>query len=546
MKRNSRLRCTAVMLYIFVLFIFVSFFCYIGGRENISLSSDRHGHEYAAVTTMTKEEIPDETAPAGIRVRYQWTLDAAQKDGDCLCFYLSHHCVEVMIDGKQVYSLSPGTENRIAGSVSSNWITVPLTSEDRGKEIVVVLTPLFSNVVGTEPDFLLGSHHTIFFDQLTQDMPQLFLSIICIMIGILLILVQLYYSLRMKSSQWDMALLGNFAVYLGVWRIADVMSAPILFSEHTMVLGYISIGVLFLCSPVLMLLVSVPLQAHRRGKITLFLSVAASGVALFALVLQTCADVDFKESLILCHGMLLASIIAIVILAFSGRKNCSDLRGSAIWKWFPLLAVGMGFDIAAFYIRNSSSNILYTLIAFIIYTVIVFISNLLNITRSAYTDPRTGLANKSRWIEMLHDNTYIRDSICIMLMDLNGLKRVNDTMGHEYGDRLISNFANILRNTLPSSSMICRWGGDEFSVMLTGIDREEMDWYTQELQKAVTEYNQENEALPIYYAIGSTLSTEHPELSRTALFQLADERMYRDKQNWYAGKKSFHDKYTIL
>lgn len=96
MKGYSKLRTFSVILYVATVICFVLFFCYVGSRENISLFSDRHGHEYGAVTTMTKEVIPDETAPAEIRVRYQWTLDEAQNDGDCLCFYLSHHCVEVI------------------------------------------------------------------------------------------------------------------------------------------------------------------------------------------------------------------------------------------------------------------------------------------------------------------------------------------------------------------------------------------------------------------------------------------------------------------
>lgn len=534
MKGYSILRTSAVMLYAAAVILFVLLFWYIGCFEHVELDSIRHGHSYAPVSPVSMETVTDEEAPAGSRRVYRWILDEAQTDGDCLCFYISHHCVDVLIGGEQVYSLDVGTDNRIGGTVSSNWVSVPITSEDAGKEITVVLTPLFESAAGTEPEFLMGSHHAIFFDQLTRDLPQLFFGLLCLLIGLLMVIVQLYFSLRLKSSQWDMVLLGNFAVYLGAWRLTDVMSAPILFSGNTMVLGYIAIGVLFLTSPVLILLVSTPLKA-RRGKPMLILSMAASCAALAALVLQVFCGVDLKESLILCHGMLLAAILAIAFLALSSRKEQTGLQSSAIWQWFPLLAVGIGFDIASFYIQKSSSNILYTLIAFIVYAVIVFISSLLNVIRRAYTDPRTGLANKSRWVEMLHDNTDIRGSICIMIMDLNGLKRVNDTMGHEYGDKLISDFAGILRNTLPSSSMICRWGGDEFSVMLTGIDREELDWYTWELQKAVSEYNQENETVPIHYAIGSTLSTEHPGLSRTALFQLADERMYRDKQEWYAG-----------
>ena len=101
---------------------------------------------------------------------------------------------------------------------------------------------------------------------------------------------------------------------------------------------------------------------------------------------------------------------------------------------------------------------------------------------------------------------------------------------------MIYNFSNILRNTLPRNSSICRWGGDEFAVLLTGIDRKQLDTCTQSLSTATKAYNEDNPHLPISFAVGSALSAEHPGLTRTELFKLADENMYQNKQAWYAGR----------
>lgn len=178
----------------------------------------------------------------------------------------------------------------------------------------------------------------------------------------------------------------------------------------------------------------------------------------------------------------------------------------------------------------------FTILAFIVYAIIVFISRATETSHKAYTDSHTGLANRLRWNELMKEDSPIPEPFGILLMDLNGLKQVNDSLGHDMGDRVIFHFSNILRNTLPASSIICRWGGDEFAILLTGISRRQLDGYIQALLHATETHNAENHTLPIHFAAGSALSAEHPSMTRTELFHLADEEMYRDKQLWYAKK----------
>ena len=121
----------------------------------------------------------------------------------------------------------------------------------------------------------------------------------------------------------------------------------------------------------------------------------------------------------------------------------------------------------------------------------------------------------------------------ILVVDLNGLKRVNDTQGHDAGDQMILALSDILRNSLPRSSVICRWGGDEFTALLTGVSRDLLEQHMQVLYANAESYNQDHPELPVHFAVGTALSAEHPGLSMPQLFHLADEDMYRAKQQWY-------------
>ena len=73
-----------------------------------------------------------------------------------------------------------------------------------------------------------------------------------------------------------------------------------------------------------------------------------------------------------------------------------------------------------------------------------------------------GLPNKSRCEELLQDSSFIsaEEPIGCLVFDLNNLKTVNDSLGHSAGDALISNFARILRNTIPSMDFVGRYGGN--------------------------------------------------------------------------------------
>lgn len=117
--------------------------------------------------------------------------------------------------------------------------------------------------------------------------------------------------------------------------------------------------------------------------------------------------------------------------------------------------------------------------------------------------------------------------VSFIVADLDGLKRVNDTLGHEAGDQLIKGAATVLRSAFRASDVISRTGGDEFVIILYGIDEE---WALASLERirACADNNNhrhDGPAVSISLGVGVALSGE--DIPR-ALKQ-ADERMYADK-----------------
>lgn len=94
----------------------------------------------------------------------------------------------------------------------------------------------------------------------------------------------------------------------------------------------------------------------------------------------------------------------------------------------------------------------------------------------AYHDPLTGLPNRKLFNEQLEESLLWAQNnnlmVGLLFIDLDGFKKVNDTLGHEMGDRLLITVANRLNNCLRGSDTVARLGGDEFTVILRAIPNE--------------------------------------------------------------------------
>ena len=524
---GTRVRATA--FFGVAVLLFAMFFIYMGFAENVSVASAHHVHEYTHFTDYEKETIVDETAPVGVRTVYRWTLSGIGSHESCLCFYLSHHYAEVFVGGESVFSLTAQDGNAVGDSVSSNWVTVPLYDEDNGLEIEIVLTPLFESVVDAEQELLFGSHFAIVLDQFRQDIPQVFMSMLCMILGVFVIAVQLYFVVFTPTKNLDMVYLGCFSALLGLWRITDMKSSPLLFESNPMVLGYITIGARFLCGVALLLYAST-LFSEEKAKPLLVLSMVASAVVLIVLLLQIFGLADFKEMLAVSHVLLIVAILSVPILSLYYRSTGQRKHVNAHWSYFLFITAGVLLDMSMFFVSGKSTHVVYTIFAFLVYTVLTFITNILETTRKAYIDEQTGLVNRAKWNELLSDHTAAGSMTGVIMIDLNGLKRINDTYGHAVGDRQILRFSRLLQDAFPASAQICRWGGDEFAVMTVGISEEKLMGYISGLEASVAAHNAETDELPVAYALGWVFSSEFPELSCGQLVSIADARMYQKKQ----------------
>ncbi len=142
-------------------------------------------------------------------------------------------------------------------------------------------------------------------------------------------------------------------------------------------------------------------------------------------------------------------------------------------------------------------------------------------------DSLTGLYNRFFLEnEMERLDTERQLPIGIMMFDLNGFKMVNDTFGHDVGDEMLKQTAEIFRNSFRREDLIARWGGDEFVIFLPQITEEDVKAICQRIDEKCKKYVVKD--IPISMAMGYAIKdTANKDLAE--MLKEAEENMYKHK-----------------
>ena len=131
-----------------------------------------------------------------------------------------------------------------------------------------------------------------------------------------------------------------------------------------------------------------------------------------------------------------------------------------------------------------------------------------------------------------------RENMTFITFDMDHLKEINDTYGHQAGDFAIRAMGAALRAAAPKDALTARMGGDEFLTVLTGADKRTAEMYIRRFEKELNAINvKEKRSFPVeassgicYVKLDELMSLEH-------CIRLSDEEMYRVKEARHAARK---------
>ena len=153
----------------------------------------------------------------------------------------------------------------------------------------------------------------------------------------------------------------------------------------------------------------------------------------------------------------------------------------------------------------------------------------------AFLDALTGLGNRNAYYEVIDELDYKikngnKPSFSVIVFDINGLKRINDTFGHDNGDIAIINTGNFIKESF-GEDCVYRIGGDEFAVILENDDFYNKDNLFTKLENAISRNNSEHEDVWDRVNVAYGFVEYNPLVDRNAdeVMRRADKLMYDDK-----------------
>ena len=159
----------------------------------------------------------------------------------------------------------------------------------------------------------------------------------------------------------------------------------------------------------------------------------------------------------------------------------------------------------------------------------------------AYTDTLTGVGNKAAYFEAVKAyDALIREKkadFAVVVMDLNGLKQINDNFGHECGDLALSDAAKVLKNVF-GEEHVYRIGGDEFFVIIERATAEIVSGLFGRFDSELEAENgtQKQYVFPLAISKGAAIYDPERDDGFRSVFKRADTAMYDDKRAYYENR----------
>lgn len=334
---------------------------------------------------------------------------------------------------------------------------------------------------------------------------------------------------------------------LGIWFLTqfNLLSIFVNTHGHETELEYIS---LYLVVP-LMYLVMGSMRDYLKDKIYITFTSISTLVALAPVLLHTFNIDHINNYLMLYQLNALVFIIFMIILLIRdhGKSNITSSQKIQI-AGQGILGASFVFNVFFYYLEvagiyeqimisrvivplGALTMVFATLINYYIYISESYARKKENASLAylAYADGLTGLANRSKYEKYLKELDQEDNDYCIVSIDLNDLKKVNDKGGHLMGDKYLSEFADTLKKCAGKNDMIARIGGDEFVLILTGTRTKLGDSIMQEVATELEKLNAADRSYHRSAAYGYAFRFELNGSKFNQIYLLADERMYKMK-----------------
>lgn len=469
------------------------------------------------------------------------TLPETLMPAATLCMRSSMQTVSVSVDGQQVYHYGDSPSQRRALSPGSVWCLTRLPEDSGGKEISITLSTPLAAFHGVVNPIQLGSKTALLYGIIGQYGSNLLLPTAILLSGIVMIVLYLLFRF---SPLHDLRLLylALFALSVSLWLIGESRMVQF-FTGNWYVLTNLSYLALMAFPLPLLLFIDASYRPHHRRFTRPLLLLFTLNIGIQVL-LQLCGVADYFSMLPATHGLIAVSVLLVTASLVSETVKYKNREAKEALLSLGILFVFGFAEIVNFLLNRFDSLTRYLRLGIFFYICVLGFFTVRRLLRYA------AKAREAQYLEQLayHDlltqgknrNAYDNDCRSIfslddrslgrwlLLFDLNNLKIINDTYGHNAGDDALRAAYRCIVSAFHVPEHSYRIGGDEFACILTDAGKAKVYAGLARLRLLIRE---ENDSFDFEFdlAVGFEEFDPRRHTSFDAFVHSVDKRMYDDK-----------------
>lgn len=469
--------------------------------------------------------------------------------------YSIHATVKVSVDNEVIYQYGQDRyqENKLLG-YGRHFI--PLGKNQMGKKLTIEMHISENNAFDGQQPVIISDGRKFVSKDIAGKRFNLAISMFLMVFGVIIMILSM---LMLKSSVnfIQTFCIAMFSFLVGCWTLCN-MDLIEYFSSDLLVKTYMEYMTFYV--------LPLPFTYYFRDRLEekgfpkwlkiyfKVLIIAEIAFAAFAYTMQFFNIMHLPSFLSVAHILMMLALLFIVFINIWARKNSQDsinsvMVGIAIAVILTVIEL-VRFNINKYFLgfsKNEYSSKTCFAVLIIVISMLVDYGKKISQTlyriaqqqlfkQMAYMDELTGLANRRKCEEYIKELETHTEKYCILCFDLNLLKKINDTYGHEKGDELIKRFADVLREVYSLYGITARTGGDEFVAILNNVSVQETEKLISDMLILIETKNKEEDILKLSTAYGYAMSDEVADSNPHIIYKLADDRMYEYKKKSKMGR----------
>ncbi len=456
---------------------------------------------------------------------YQTTLSDVRWSQPVCAVTAKRTPYSVYLDGALLHEYTPGAFDH-GGMI--HWISLPET--ELAGHVLTVSSPSQKLTV------LAGDYSDLILHYRNANAPVLIFSGLFLLIGILIGLLSIGARAAIGAQRLrTLRYLSALVVHVSLWISMD--SAVLQIIHISGAIMYVLAMYAFMSMPLFMIQFYRSMMDEDSRLLRLIYQLQLLNLCICGF-LQSLDMVQLHEMLPLTHVLMIITLLSLLRLLVSWLHSKFHWEARLMLSGFGALGCCCAAGFLDYYLWGKRLYLIYfgvgilLLVASLlavsigyVYQEMVKSSQMRYYQKMANTDLMTQLGSRTAFEERVRQSPVLNGSCACIVMDINNLKQVNDTMGHSAGDELICTAAECILSVFESLGHCYRMGGDEFSVLLQNITESQVNRALSELEMDISRRNL-TRSFPLSLAVGHAMGQDAPI---EQMFCEADANMYRNK-----------------